>query len=127
MLELLLETEHEHFTTRLPAWLTRFLETVKANLGFFKWMETIFEFIFKVVGRNAAVRDWFYSNKNAWQFLVEWAGTNQRAPHPAQASSTGVRLFKSRQHMQVAQLQQYNDPVQASRSSLNAAYRVKKL
>jgi len=126
-LELLLETEHEHFTSRRAVWLARFLETVKANLGYFKWMETIFEFIFKIVGRNSMVREWFYSNKNTWQFIVEWAGANQRAPHPAQPSSSGVRLFKSRHNMQVAQIQQFNDPVQASRSSLNAAYRVRKL
>lgn len=66
LFEVLLETDGENFTSRRSAWLTRFLETVKANFGYFKWMETIFEFIFKITSRNAAVRDWFYHNSNTW-------------------------------------------------------------
>jgi len=38
------------------------LETVKSNFGFFKWMEAILEFIFKITSRNTAVREWFYAN-----------------------------------------------------------------
>jgi hypothetical protein len=62
LFELLLETEGEHFTSRRAVWLARFLETVKSNFGFFKWMEAILEFIFKITSRNPAVREWFYAN-----------------------------------------------------------------
>lgn len=35
-------------------------------------MEVIIEFIFKIVSRNARVRNWFYINKPSWNFLVNW-------------------------------------------------------
>lgn len=74
LLEILLETDHQAFTSRRSAWLARFLEVVKSNSGYYKWMETVFEFIFKLVGRNSHVRDWFYQSQasGAWQFLVDW-------------------------------------------------------
>jgi len=124
LFELLLETEGEHFTSRRAPWLTRFLETVKSNFGFFKWMEAILEFIFKITSRNAAVREWFYSNQAAWHCLLEWVGQHTRAPHPAQGASSGVRLFKGRQNIQLAALQHHNDPNAAQRNSLGAAYRL---
>lgn len=99
---MLLETELDAFTSRREAWLLRFLEVVKGNSGYYKWMETVFEFIFKIVGRQIFVREWFYRNHAAWQCLVEWAGSHPKAPRPAQAASSGVRLFKGRQNMQLA-------------------------
>ena len=62
LLEVLLETNHEHFASRRATWLSLFIESVKGNAGYYRCMETLFEFIFKIVGRNAAVREWFYSN-----------------------------------------------------------------
>lgn len=58
----LLETNHEHFVSRRSNWLNRFIEAVTSNFGYYKWMETIYEFIFKIVSRNAFVREWFYTN-----------------------------------------------------------------
>lgn len=66
LFEVLLETNGEQFTSRRAGWLARFLEAVKANFGYFKWMEVIFEFIFKITSRNAAVRAWFYDNQSTW-------------------------------------------------------------
>ena len=52
------------------------MQIVKMNVMFFKWMEANFEFIFKLVGRHAHVRDWFYANEKSWSFLGEWLGRN---------------------------------------------------
>lgn len=127
LFEVLLETDHEHFTSRRAAWLARFIEVVSSNSGYFRWMEAAFEFIFKIVGRNAAVREWFYSNQATWQCLVEWVSQHPNAPHPAQAGSSGVRLLKGRQNMQLAALQPHNDPASLARNALAAAYRSRKL
>ena len=104
LFEVLLETNHEHFTSRRAAWLCRFIEIVMANASYYRWMETTFEFMFKIVARNAAVREWFYTNEQTWQCLIEWASQNTNAPHPAQANINGVRLYKSRHNMQHAAL-----------------------
>lgn len=90
----LLENTHANFAARRDDWLTRFLDCVKNNQGYFKWMEAIYEFIFKITTRIPRVRDWFYQNSDKWQFLIEWARQHQRAPHPAQGSVNGVRLYK---------------------------------
>jgi len=58
---------------------------------------------------------------------VEWLAQHPRAPHPAQAGGGGIRLFKGRQNLQQAALQQHNDPASAAKSSLAAAYRARKL
>jgi hypothetical protein len=126
LFEVLLETNGEHFTSRRAGWLARFLETVKSNFGYFKWMEAVLEFIFKITSRNAAVRDWFYNNQSTWQCLLEWVGQHTRAPHPAQGASSGVRLFKGRQNIQLAALQHQNDPNAAARNGLGAGYRLKR-
>ena len=62
LFETLLETEHEACTSKRAAWLSSFLETVSAGSCYYKWMETVFEFIFKIVSRHEFVREWFYSN-----------------------------------------------------------------
>lgn len=58
---------------------------------------------------------------------MDWVNQHTRAPHPAQGASSGVRLFKSRQNLQLAALQHYNDPNGAARNGLGAAYRVRKM
>lgn len=74
LLETMLSTNHEAFTAKRAAWLERLLHVIKKDgLGYYKWMETLYEFIFKIVGRNAWVREWFYSNVNAWKWLRDWA------------------------------------------------------
>ena len=72
-------------------------------------METVYEFIFKLVGRNTFVREWFYENTAAWKFILEWAGSHRGPPHPTQGSSSGVRLHKGRQQMNMAALQHMNE------------------
>lgn len=54
------------------------METVKLNISYYKWMETIFEFIFKIVGKYQHVREWFYTHESSWKFLIDWVGSQQR-------------------------------------------------
>ena len=42
--------------------MNNFMAIIGKNKGFFKWMEVVFEFIFRIVSRNRGVRDWFYAN-----------------------------------------------------------------
>jgi hypothetical protein len=72
LFEVLLETAHPSLASRRVSWLEGFIETVRNNSCYYKWMESIFEFIFKITSRNPAVREWFYNNESSWQFLVEW-------------------------------------------------------
>jgi hypothetical protein len=94
LLQEMLDNNHNNFVSRRDEWLTRFLDIVKNNQGYFKWMETIFEFISKITTRIPRVRDWFYQNPDKWQFLIDWARQHQRPPHPAQGQVNGVRLYK---------------------------------
>jgi hypothetical protein len=93
---------------------------VKLNISYYKWMEVIFEFIFKIVGKYLHVREWFYANEASWKFLIDWVGSNQR--QPGGAPSPGVYLFKqqSRNNMQ-------GFDHLSGRSAINAAYRVRRL
>ena len=43
----------------LKKWMVQFMQTFQANAGYFKWIEAAFDFIFRMVHRNKAVRDWF--------------------------------------------------------------------
>ena len=120
----MLDSNHQNFTQRKGEWLLRFLESIKQNQGFFKWMETIFEFIFKITTRIPRVRDWFYQNQEKWQFLIDWVRTHQRPPHPAQGNAGGIRLFKPR--MQMAQAQ-YQDNSSMLKNNANLAFRIRRL
>lgn len=51
LLEVLLEAQHANFVCKRAIWLERFMDTVQKNLGYFKWMETVLEFIFKIVSK----------------------------------------------------------------------------
>lgn len=51
LFEALLEEPHKNFAQNREAWLLRYMQIVKMNGMFFKWMEANFEFIFKLVGR----------------------------------------------------------------------------
>jgi hypothetical protein len=37
------------------------MEVARANLGFFKFTETILDFVYKIIGKYEHVRNWFYS------------------------------------------------------------------
>mmetsp|Transcript_4486 Transcript_4486/g.6710 ORF Transcript_4486/g.6710 Transcript_4486/m.6710 type:complete len:256 (-) Transcript_4486:666-1433(-) len=47
------------FKAYRATWLSQFMAEVSANKIYFKWMEVLFEFIFRLVSRNLAARDWF--------------------------------------------------------------------
>jgi hypothetical protein len=63
LFEVLLETDHEYFTSMRGSKLGRFIQVMKANENYYKWTETVLEFVFKLVGRNQFARDWFYKNQ----------------------------------------------------------------
>lgn len=84
MLQRMLEIQHKEFKSKRSHFLQKFLEIVHHNQAFFKWMEVVIEFIFKIVGRIQAVREWFYKNPKQWSFLVEWINNHTRPPHPSQ-------------------------------------------
>lgn len=43
-------------------WLNRLIAIIKTNQVYFKWMEAVLEFIFKITSRQSHTRDWFYNN-----------------------------------------------------------------
>lgn len=128
---MLLETTHVNFTAQRAEWLDSFMEIVQRNLGYYKWMETVLEFIFKIVSKQMPVREWFYANPTKWRCLTDWIRQYPRPPHPAQGAANGARLLKARQNYDasvMAALQQYNaDTASPARGALNAAYRRKRL
>lgn len=128
LFEVLLETTHVNFVGKRREWLDRFMEVVENNVAYYKWMETVLEFIFKIVSKQPPVRDWFYANQAKWRCLTEWA-RHHRPPHPAQTGANGARLLKARQNYDatmMSALHQYNE-VSPARSALNATYRRRRL
>lgn len=123
LFEALLEEPHQNFAQNRNAWLQRYMQIVKLNQTFFKWMETNFDFIFKLVGRHDHVRNWFYTNDRAWQFLVDWVGRHQRPPT---MHTQGIKMYKTNK-INVAQALQHYDHNEQGRNSLASAYRVRKL
>ena len=77
-----------------------FLDTVKLNQQFYKFMETIYDFIFKITSRLPAAREWFRTHKLKWSFLNEW-NENCRFPVNPMDPSNNVRLYKKRGNMQL--------------------------
>lgn len=120
LFEALIDGSCPNFNGRVPAYLQRFVDTVKLNISYYKWMEVIFEFIFKIVGKYQHVREWFYANEASWKFLIDWVGSNQR--HPGGAQNQGVYLFKQQSRNNMPGY----DPL-SGRSAIAAAYRVRKL
>jgi hypothetical protein len=49
LFEALIDGSCPNFNSRVPAYLQRFVDTVKLNISYYKWMEVIFEFIFKIL------------------------------------------------------------------------------
>ena len=57
---------------RVEVILQNWLEVVIEQQQYYKWMETNFDFLFKICGRYPLARDWFRSHKSQWQFLIDW-------------------------------------------------------
>jgi hypothetical protein len=57
------------------------MDTVKQNANFYKFMETMFDFIFKLTSRNEAVRHWFYTKKPTWEWLFDWVKDYKSPPN----------------------------------------------
>lgn len=119
LFEALMENQSKEFAIKKDAWLKQFLMTVQKNSDYFRFMEVIFEFIFKITSRSQGVKEWFYSNPEQWQFLYQWLLANQKPPHPS--SINGPRLFKEQRS-----INQY-DNVSASRYNFNSTYRLRKM
>ena len=127
LFETLLTTDDPLFVERRDGWLRRFLQIMIQNSSYYKWMETCFEFTFKLVDRYPFIWSWFKANTAAWDHLKEWAAANKKAPHPSQPNSNGVRLFKSRKNLSIQSIQQFSEPMAISMNWLNASYRLKKM
>ena len=84
--------------------LTHFLNTVKGNATYFKFMETILDFIFKITSRMEHVRQWFYANKQHWEWLVDWIKEYKLPPNPI-SSGSNMRLFKKKGNANYMQMQ----------------------
>ena len=84
---------------RLDRTLVLFLEMMDSNQTFYKYMETCFEFLFKLVAAVPHVFAWFTQNKDKWLWLVEWA---QKVSFPVNQMdpSSNVRLYKKRNQYQ---------------------------
>ena len=39
-------------------------------------METVVEFLFKIICKYPYVKEWFYKQLNEWKFLVDWVNQN---------------------------------------------------
>jgi len=49
---------------------------------YFKYMETIIDFIFKITSRYEHVRNWFYTKKANWEWIIEWVREYRAPPNP---------------------------------------------
>ena len=56
-------------------------------------MEAIFDFIFKITGRYPNIREWFFTRKSQWVWLVEWA---ESVKYPTNPMDPNVKLNKRR-------------------------------
>lgn len=65
-------------------------------------METCFEYFFKLCTANAAVRQWFLTNRDKWTFLIEW---QTKVSFPTDQTGA-IRLLKRRTN-QYQQFPQY--------------------
>ena len=75
--------EQDAEETRLDTLLTRFLKLVKLNENYYTLMEELFGFIFKIVGRYAQVKKWFYMNIEKWEWIIKWFEDNGNPPNPS--------------------------------------------
>lgn len=84
---------------RFERTMTVFLECLEHNQVFYRYMETAFEFIFKLAAAVPAVSAWFVQNKDKWAWLYEWA-TTVSFPLSTMEHSNQVRLLKKRNNYQ---------------------------
>lgn len=62
--QFMLEHPGQDNEARFELILSTFLGNIKKNNQvFYKFMEVVIDFIFKIISRNTRVRDWFYNNK----------------------------------------------------------------
>jgi len=125
LFEVLLETDHQHFIAKRAGWLERFIGIMVKNSGAYLWTEVVFEFLFKVMGRNQFVREWFYNNAAKWQQIRDWTREYTHAPQPGHTGTNGVRLYKGRAN--VSQYGMNNLSENSGKRALSAAFRAKKM
>ncbi len=52
------------------------MDVIKSNLIYYKWMEVVIEFIFKIICKYPSIKEWFYKQQVEWKFLVDWMTQN---------------------------------------------------
>lgn len=82
LLQFLLSNPSPNFNQKLDTALSNYLDVVRQNANFYKYMETMFEFIFKITSRIPHVRNWFYEKKNQWEWLSDWIKEYKMPPNP---------------------------------------------
>ena len=105
--------------------LTNFLETARNNSSYFKYMEMIIEFVFKITSRFEHIRNWFYTNKQHWVWLIDWIKEFKYAPNPM-AQNVNIRLFKRRGNNNFMQGNN-NYKQESNRGTALYYYRMKKI
>lgn len=80
LLQFLLAKPSDNFQAKLDYMLQNFLDSVKNNCNYYRFMETMFEFIFKITSRYEHVRTWFYGKSHQLQFLAEWVRDYKSPP-----------------------------------------------
>lgn len=85
---------------RFEALIQTFLEIVKQNQIFYKFMEVVIEFVFKIVSKIAPVKQWFAANKQAWAYLALWS-QDAKFPIGYGDQQNNLRVFKKRNNLQL--------------------------
>lgn len=75
------------------------IDVAESNQQFYKWMEVVYEFIFKLSAAIPRVSEWFKFNAVGLNWLLDWA--NQVIyPQGSALDQNGCRLYKKRQQYQ---------------------------
>jgi len=75
--------------------LQNFIDNAKNNAMYFRFTESILDFVFKLNARNENVRAWFQAKKKNWEWMVEWVKEFKLPPSPL-TQGQNIRLFKKR-------------------------------
>ena len=83
--------------------LTNMIEQTRQCSGNYKFMETMFDFFFKLAGRYDSAKQWLLGNKKNWEWMIEWLNLNRQPPNQMN-SSNQMRLLKKRANTNYLQM-----------------------
>ncbi|CDW78729.1 UNKNOWN [Stylonychia lemnae] len=85
-----------------------FIEVLRINQQYYKFMEAMFDFLFKIASRISTVKEWLMKFKPRWAFLNDWA-IDMKFPLNQMDATNQLRIFKRRNNMQIHQQQIKNE------------------